>query len=117
MGIDINSLVFVGLNNRVAAVDGRSGETVWTWVASKPWTRAYVSLLLLNDQQLIASVNGYTYCLDPRTGCQSWENELSGFGTGVASLVAVGRHNPHDFLVAAASADAAAQASNTAAST
>jgi outer membrane protein assembly factor BamB len=106
MMIDVNSLVFVGLNSRVAALDSRSGETVWTWVAPKPWSRGYVSLLLLNDQQLIVSANGYTYCLDPRTGQQLWANDLSGFGTGVASIAVMGRHSPHDVVLGAASADA-----------
>jgi len=115
MATDLNSFVFVGLNARVAALDRNTGETVWQWRAPKPRS-GYVSLLLLNDRQLIASVEGYTYCLDPRTGEQRWVNELAGFGTGVTSIVALGRHNPHDALVAAASADAASHSAATAAS-
>jgi outer membrane protein assembly factor BamB len=79
------------------------------WQAPKP-RGGYVSLLLLDDRQLIASVNGYTYCLDPRTGQQQWANDLPGFGTGVTSIAALGKHNPHDAVVAAASADAEASA-------
>ena len=118
MATDVNSLVFVGLNCRVAALNCRSGATVWTWKAPKPrpWGIGYVSLLLLNDQQLIASVNGYTYSLDPRTGREQWSNDLPGFGTGVASVVALGRHNPHDVVVAAASANAAGSSDAAAAS-
>jgi hypothetical protein len=112
MTIDVNSLVFVGLNNRVAALDNRTGETMWTWGASKPWTRAYVSLLLLNDRQLIASVNGYTYCLDPRTGRELWANDLPNFGNGVASIAAAGGHSPHNVVLAAATDDAARQSSD-----
>ena len=112
---DLDRVVFVGLNARVAALDRRTGEVVWQWRSPKPRS-GYVSLLLLDDRQLIASVNGYTYCLHPRTGQQEWVNELTGFGTGVTSIVALGRHNPHDVLVAAASADAASAASAAAAS-
>lgn len=108
MATDLNPLVFVGLNGRVAALHHNTGETVWQWRSPKPRS-GYVSLLLLNDRQLIASVEGYTYCLDPRTGQQQWVNELAGFGTGVTSIVALGKHNPHDVLVAAASADAASR--------
>ena len=79
---------------------------MWEWRSPKP-RNGYVSLLLLDERQLIASVNGYTYCLHPRTGQQQWVNELKGFGTGVTSIVASGRYNPHDVLLAAASADAA----------
>jgi outer membrane protein assembly factor BamB len=107
MSVDVNSLVFVGLNGRVAALNRRSGTTVWTWKAPKPrgWTTGYVSLLVLDEKQLIASVNGYTYCLDPRTGREQWSNELPGFGTGVTSIAALGRHNSNDVVVAAAAAD------------
>jgi len=113
MPIDINELVFVGLNGRVAALDGATGRIVWNWKAPKPRS-GYVSLLLLDERQLIASVNGYTYSLNPGTGQMHWYNELKGFGWGVTSIVAMGRQNPHDQLVAAAAADAAARNSSTA---
>lgn len=45
--------------------------------------------MLLDGDRLIVSVVGYMYCLDPATGNQLWFNELSGFGTGVASLASV----------------------------
>jgi outer membrane protein assembly factor BamB len=66
----------------------------------------YVTLLLDGDR-LIASVVGYTYCLDPATGNQLWFNELPGLGAGVASLASVrGCVQP---LLDAAAADEAAQ--------
>jgi outer membrane protein assembly factor BamB len=115
MVTDLDRVVFVGLNSRVAALDRRTGVTVWQWRAPRPRS-GYVTLLLLDDQQLIAAADGYTYCLHPRTGQQTWSNDLKGFGTGVTSIVALGRHNPHDVLVAAASADAASAATAAAAS-
>jgi outer membrane protein assembly factor BamB len=105
---DLDRVVFVGLNARVAALDRRTGATVWEWRAPKPRS-GYVSLLLLDERQLIASVNGYTYCLHPRTGQEQWANDLPGFGTGVTSIAALGRYNPNDVVVAAAAADAAEQ--------
>jgi len=71
-----------------------------------------VSLLLLDTDHLIVSVNGYTYCLDPTTEDQLWFNAFRVFGTGVTSIVALDRQNPHDVLVAAAAADAAARAAS-----
>ena len=38
---------------------------------------------------MIVSANGYLYCLDPLTGRVLWNNPLSGYGVGVASLVSV----------------------------
>jgi len=103
-----NGLVYVGFNSRVAALDKNTGKIVWDWKAPKG--RGYVSILLLEDDQLIVSVVGYTYSLDALTGKQQWFNELQGFGSGVASIVSLNASNPHDALLAAASADAAQSA-------
>jgi outer membrane protein assembly factor BamB len=103
MAIDIRSLVFVGFNANVAALHTPSGRTEWTWRAPK-YSRGFVTLLLLNDKQLIASVDGYTYCLDPATGHLRWSNDLPGLGTGVASLAALGCNNPNAVLAQAAAA-------------
>ena len=104
---DINNLVFVGLNSHVAALDCNTGETVWEWRAPKPISRGYVCLLLLNEQRLIVSINGYTYCLDPLCGEARWYNELAGFGSCVTSIAALGRHGSHDSLLGAAATDEA----------
>ena len=100
----LDDMVFLGFNKRVAALDKRTGELIWEWTAPKGWS--YVSLLLVDDETLIASVDGYTYRLDPATGHQVWQNDLPGFGTGVVSMVATGLKNPHDSVIAAAARNA-----------
>jgi outer membrane protein assembly factor BamB len=82
----VDQLIFAGFNSRVVALHRDSGELIWQW--KSPKGSGYVTLLLDGDR-LIASVMGYTYCLDPATGNQLWFNELSGFGLGVASLASV----------------------------
>ncbi len=82
----VEDLIFVGFNSRVAALDRYSGELVWQW--KSPKGSGFVSLLLDGDR-LIASVNGYTYCLEPLFGQQVWANPLRGFGVGVPSLASV----------------------------
>ena len=79
----IRDLVFVGFNSRIAALDRYTGELVWEW--KSPQGSGFVALLLDGDR-LIASVNGYTYCLDPLFGQQVWANELKGFGVGTPCL-------------------------------
>ena len=112
--MDVRGLVFVGLNSRVAALNRDTGEIVWEW--EMPTSRKYyVTMLLLDDKHLIVSASGYTYCLDPRTGRQLWYNELAGYGTCVASIVALNRNNPQYPLVAAAESDADTEADATAA--
>ncbi|UCD52692.1 MAG: PQQ-binding-like beta-propeller repeat protein [Phycisphaerales bacterium] len=103
-----DSFVFVGLNSRVAALDRDTGQTQWQWRAPKPHSGGYVSLLPLDGQHLIVSVNGYTYCLDPRTGAQVWANDLPGFGSQVASLAAASAHTPPQPSLGAVATDAAA---------
>lgn len=75
--------VYVGFNSRVVALDRRSGETVWHW--KSPQGSGYVAVLLDGDQ-VIASVQGYTYALDPVTGEERWSNPLKGFGIGTPCL-------------------------------
>lgn len=76
-------LVFVGVNRRVAALRRDNGELVWQW--RSPRGSGYVALLL-DGPLLLASVDGYTYALEARSGRELWCNKLSGFGTGVPCL-------------------------------
>lgn len=95
----IEELLFIGLNSRVAALDRGSGTIVWEWRCPKPKSNGVVTLLLDQDL-LIASVNGYTYGLDPLSGRQLWFNELKGFGTGVAAMATINTSTPHSLLAA-----------------
>lgn len=80
----MSDLIYVGFNSRIAALDRATGELVWNWKA--PYGSGFVALLL-DGEQLIASVQGYTWALDPSTGDTLWENQLKGFGYGVPCLV------------------------------
>jgi hypothetical protein len=79
----MSDLIYVGFNSRIAALDRATGELVWDWKA--PHGGGFVALLL-DGEQLIASVQGYTWALDPLTGDTLWENLLKGFGYGVPCL-------------------------------
>lgn len=80
----MSELIYVGFNSRIAALDRTTGQLVWEWKA--PRGMGFVALLL-DGYQLIASVQGYTWALDPQTGDTLWENPLKGFGYGVPCLV------------------------------
>jgi outer membrane protein assembly factor BamB len=83
----VMDLIFTGFNSQVLALDRETGEIVWTWEAPQG-SSPHVSLLLDGDR-LIASVIGYTYCLDPVDGRMLWMNPLKGFGVGTAALVSM----------------------------
>lgn len=82
----LESLVFVGFNSQVVALDRHTGEAIWTWKC--PDGSGFVALLL-DGEQLVASIQGYTHCLDPLTGAVLWSNPLTGMGTGVPCLASV----------------------------
>jgi outer membrane protein assembly factor BamB len=83
----IGRLVFLGFNSRVAALNRATGEIVWKWKCPEG-TSKYVALLL-DDDRLMVSVEGYTYCLNPLTGEEMWRNPLTGFGLGIPTLVSI----------------------------
>lgn len=103
--MNIDQLIFVGLNGYVIALDRKNGEIVWS---NNEMKSGYVSLLLDGDQ-LIASTNGYIYCLSPLTGKILWDNPLSGYGQGVTALVSV-RGTSEQILPQAAQKNAAQKA-------
>jgi outer membrane protein assembly factor BamB len=85
--MSIERMVFVGLNGRVASLDRETGTLLWEWRCPKPRS-GYVTMLVENER-LFVTVNGYTYCLDAFTGEQIWYNPLKGYGTGVAAIATV----------------------------
>ena len=72
--MQIEQLIFVGLNGYALALDRDTGEIVWSNGEMKS---GYVTFLLDFDR-LIVSTNGYIYCLDPLTGKIQWHNPLKG---------------------------------------
>ncbi|QDT54433.1 PQQ enzyme repeat protein [Caulifigura coniformis] len=101
--VDPADLVFVGFNRRVCALHRDTGELVWSW--KSPQGAGFV-VLLYDTDRLIASVQGYTYCLDPATGSQIWSNPLKGFGLGVPCIASISGVSPAG-LQAAGEQDAA----------
>ncbi|MFQ5732499.1 MAG: PQQ-binding-like beta-propeller repeat protein [Planctomycetaceae bacterium] len=85
--LTVMDLVLLGFNSRVVALHRETGELLWSWKSPKG-RGSYVAVLLDGDR-VIASVQGYTYCLDPFTGRQLWRNPLKGTGVGVPSLVSM----------------------------
>jgi outer membrane protein assembly factor BamB len=83
----IGHLIFLGFNSRVVALDRATGNILWNWKCPQG-TSEYVALLLDGDQ-LVVSVQGYTYCLNPLTGEEIWRNPLKGFGVGVPTMVSI----------------------------
>jgi outer membrane protein assembly factor BamB len=95
--LEVASLIFVGFNSRVAALDRTSGQVVWKWKSPKG---SGLAALLLDGDRLIVSVQGYTYCLDPLSGDVIWTNPLKGMGLGTTCLASArGNTTPQLYAV------------------
>jgi len=79
----IADLVFVAFNSRAAALNRDTGEIVWRWRSPRGYGPV---ALMLDGDRVIASVQGYTYCIDAATGRQLWNNDMTGFGLGIPCL-------------------------------
>jgi outer membrane protein assembly factor BamB len=66
--------------------------------------------LLLDGDRLVASLNGYLYCFDPRDGRVLWHNPLKGYGLGIAHLASVRGQGSQTVIQQAAAADEAQRA-------
>lgn len=104
---DLAELVFVAFNSRAAALNRQTGKIVWNWKSSKG--SGFVALLLDGDR-LMASVGGYTYCLDAQTGDEVWMNPMTGYGIGVPCLASVRGTSLGSSLLAQAQVQAQSQA-------
>lgn len=103
----IDELIFLGFRGYVVALRRDTGEIAWS---NNQLESGYVALLVDGDR-LIASTNGYTYCLDPLSGEVIWRNPLSGYGVGAPSLASV-RGNSNHSLLAYSASDEARKSSN-----
>jgi len=105
----IDRLIFVGLNGYALALDRDTGEIVWS---NSEMRSGYVTLLLDGDR-LIASTNGYIYCLCPLTGKIRWHNPLKAYGIAApTALVSVRGQCSQDLIQQAAQQAAAAAAAS-----
>ena len=106
--MNIDELIFVGLNGRVAALNRYTGEIVWS---NRQLRSGRVSILLDGDR-LVAAISGYLYCLDPLTGELLWQNPLHGYGLGVTHLVSCRGQSDQTFIQHAADEDDQAAAAS-----
>jgi outer membrane protein assembly factor BamB len=81
--VNIDQLIFVGMNGYALALDRATGEIVWY---NDQMNDGYVTLLLDGDRLIVAS-NGAIYCLDPLTGRILWHNPLRGYGLGTPTAL------------------------------
>jgi outer membrane protein assembly factor BamB len=102
--------VYVGLNSRVAAVDRRSGETLWQAKLKGVLSGGTGFVTVLADGgRVFACTSGELSCLDAATGQILWRNKLPGFGYGIAALGVAGNASNTAAAAAAVAAEHSAR--------
>ena len=105
--MNLDQLIFVGLNGYVVALDRDTGNIVWS---NNELHSGYVTLLLDGDR-LIVSTNGYMYCLEPFSGQVIWHNPMSGYGMGApTSMISVRGSTSQTIIQQAAQTDESSHA-------
>ena len=79
-------MIFIGNKGTMIALDRSTGtRTRRSWFGGD-----FVKVAFL-DWNLLASINGERFCLDPATGNVRWQNPLKGLGRGMVTIAASGR--------------------------
>jgi outer membrane protein assembly factor BamB len=92
----IDTLIFLGINGVVFALDRTTGTEVWC-VELKG--SDFVNVVLDGDR-VLATTKGEIYCIDPVTAQVIWQNDLPGMGTGIVSIATVNAPSNPDFVLA-----------------
>jgi outer membrane protein assembly factor BamB len=103
------TLVYVGINGFVVALDQESGRIVWRKELHRGSTFCPV---IVEGSRVFATSGGEITCLDAATGGLLWHNALKGYGVGYAMLA--GAPNP---AIASAIAEMEAAAAGAAVAT
>ena len=93
--IVIDGILYLTGPNSAAAVDGRTGRSLWTW--SRPIPPDYHSIgfghtnrgpALLDDKLFVATLDGYLIALDLKSGVERWSAKVLDYKTGYSMTMA-----------------------------
>jgi outer membrane protein assembly factor BamB len=85
-----NDIVLLGLKQSVTAISKADGGVVWcTELGGGGMGGSFVTLIC-DAERIFAYSGGSLFCLELTTGRFLWQNELSGYGYGLASLCVPG---------------------------
>ncbi len=111
-----HDILLLGLKRRVAAISKLDGRELWSTELSGSMGNGFVTVLC-DGGHVFAYTGGHLHGLDLQSGQILWQNDLPGYGYGLATLaLADGRSAPDAAAVkvmldqAAASSGAAASA-------
>jgi outer membrane protein assembly factor BamB len=77
-----SDLIFVGIKGTAIALERTTGKQVW---ATHLKGSNFVNVLL-QGEQVLATTSGEVFCLNALNGDPLWNNPLTGFGLGLATI-------------------------------
>jgi glucose dehydrogenase len=101
------NLLFILSNGRVAAINKKTGDTVWEVKLKQHVTNSMldsVGQINVEDNKIYVGVAGILFCLSAKDGALIWKNELKGWGYYFVSMANV--NNEAAGAAAKASAEA-----------
>jgi outer membrane protein assembly factor BamB len=97
--MDTNDILLLGLKKRVAAISKADGHEIWSTELSGAMGNGFVTVLC-DGANVFAYTGGHLHCLDIVNGQILWDNDLPGYGYGMATLAfADGRSAPDSAAV------------------
>ncbi len=93
--IVIDNILYVTGPNAAAALDGRTGRSLWIW--KRPIPSDYHSIgfghsnrgaAVLDDKLFVATLDGYLVALDLKSGAERWSAKVLDYKTGYSMTMA-----------------------------
>lgn len=94
--MNTRSLIYLGINGGVSALDKATGQQVWR---AELKGSNFVNLWF-EDDAVFAHSYGELFCLDAATGALRWQNGLKGLGYNPASFASA-QGSPQNQIIAA----------------
>lgn len=115
MATDNGTLLYVGIQRYVIALDAATGARRWS--TELPGTSLLTGFVTihLDGANVYAAAAGEITCLDAATGVVRWHNGLEGYGFGFATLATGAAPTPGNTTAEQASAAAASYVTDAAA--
>jgi alcohol dehydrogenase (cytochrome c) len=93
--IVVNGVMYITGANSAAALDARTGRTLWTWTRPIPsdyhnigFGRVNRGPAILDDKLLVTTLDCYIVALDARSGAQLWSTAVADYHLGYSMTVA-----------------------------
>ena len=91
----VDGIMYVTGPNSAAALDGRTGRTLWTWKRAIPadyrsvgFGRVNRGPALLDDKLYVTTLDCYLVALDLKSGAERWSARVADYKTGYSMTVA-----------------------------